>query len=265
MYNDDIVYCENCNDKIKLSIFDVNDLKDKFHLFCKKCIRDTKVCSKSRAKKIFLLSDNEFNNIRRIFIETNNNQQFYLFSDINTLVISKYGSFDNLQKIINIKKEEKQKRDDKIINIKLEREKKIKEAFMFNKLEYKNYGDCYSYIHYGEPSLENVINNELSKLNIKNKRRMLLANELSKLKIPLDENLKSCYEFINGLSSKELFDVVRCIEVEHFLAHNTKYSELCKIHGHKLAQEIAIRQYAENKTLPKNINKSYNKIKLEFE
>jgi hypothetical protein len=35
---------------------------------------------------------------------------------------------------------------------------------MLNKLDFKNYGDCYSYIHYNVPDLETVLKNELTKL-----------------------------------------------------------------------------------------------------
>ncbi|QKF93621.1 XPA domain-containing protein [Fadolivirus algeromassiliense] len=263
-YNENPEYCENCNTIMNLSVFD-NDLKDKYYLFCKKCIKDMKICSKSKCKKIFLFNDLDLKNLKKIYIDTNSAHQFYLFSDVEQLIINKYESIDVLDKLIKQRHQEKQKRNNKIINQKIEREKKLKELFIVNKLEYKNYGDCYSYIHYGEPSLEQVLENELNKLKIKNQRRILLANELYKLHIPLDENLKSCYEFINNLSSKELHDVVRCIEVEYFLKNNTNYMELSKIHGHAIAQEMAIREYAQNQKLPKNIDNKYNRIKLEFE
>lgn len=256
--------CEICNIKLNLTIFDDRNLKDKFYLFCKNCIRDVQVCSKSKCKKLFLLNDTDISNTKKIYTYTNTTQQFYLYEDLKQIIINKYGSIENLQTIIKQKQHEKEKRNNKLINIKLQREKELKDAFMMNKLEYKTYGDCYSYIHYAEPSLEIVIQNELKKINMKNTKRMSLASELNKLGIPLDENLKSCYEYINGLSSTELIDVVRCIEIEHFLKHNTNYIELCKIHGQHKAQEIAIRQYAEKQKLPKNIGKSYNKIKLEF-
>ena len=35
-------------------------------------------------------------------------------------------------------------------------------------LEFNNFGDCYSYINYGKPSIDEIINKELEKNNIKN-------------------------------------------------------------------------------------------------
>lgn len=187
-----------------------------------------------------------------------------MLNDLKELIINKYGTFDNLQSIIKQKNQQKKQRNDKILNVKLEREKNLKELLMMNKLQYKNYGDCYSYVHYGEPTLQQVIENELQKINTKNTKRVSLATELNKLGIQLDENLKSCYEYINGLSTKKLQDVVRLIEVEHFLKHNTNYEELCKKYNINKAKEMAIRQYAENQNLPKNIDKSCSQMKLKF-
>ena len=149
-------------------------------------------------------------------------------------------------------------------NNKIEREKKIREIFQFNKLEFKNFGDVYAYINYGKPDLETVVNNEIIKITNKHNRRIILANELKKLNILLDESLKSCYEYINEISTKPLDDVVRCIEIEYFLKHNTNYDKLLEKYDIKKARELAIRKYTETQNLPKNINNKFN-IKLEFE
>ena len=136
--------------------------------------------------------------------------------------------------------------------------------FKNNKLEFKNYGDAYSYIHYGKPSLENIINDELDKNKQKNTRRMMLAKELHKLNIPLDETLNSCYEYINNINNKPIEDVVRHIEIENFLKHKTNYNELRKKYNDVTAKEIAIRNYARTQQLPTNINNSYRNIKIDF-
>jgi hypothetical protein len=216
------------------------------------------VCSKTKCKKIFLLTDNDIKNVKFIYLENNPTQQFYKFSDIKKVVLDKYGSFDNLQNIINQKNKYKESKHIKTKNIIAERETELKQLFELNKLEFKNYGDIYSYINYGKPALETVLENELSKLNNKNNRRIILANKLKTLNIRVDESLKSCYEFVNGLATKSLDEIVRCIEVESFLKNETNYIELCNKYSSELAKDIAIRQYASTHKLPKNIKKTYS-------
>ncbi|ARF09721.1 hypothetical protein Indivirus_2_100 [Indivirus ILV1] len=144
------------------------------------------------------------------------------------------------------------------------REKEIKEIFKLNKLEFKNYGDIYSYINYGKPDINTIIQNTLSKLSEKNERRIRLSKELIELNIPYDETYKGCYEYINNIGTKEFIDIIRSIEVEHFLRTQTDYLQLRKKYNDKTAQDIAIRQYSENELLPKNILES-KKIKVCFE
>ena len=216
--------CDNCNIKIiKFNIknYDIN----KHHLFCNKCIKMIKVCSKSKCKKVFLLNDKDFQNLKVIYLE-NNNYSFYIYDDIKKIVINKYGSFNVLQDIIlkkiAIKKETLKKQS----NIRLERETQLKNALQLNKLEFKNCGNCYSYINYGTPDINTVISNELKKNMEKNNRRIILANKLKDLDIPLDESLKSCYEYINNLTTNNLYDIVKSIKIEHDIKYNKLYQKL---------------------------------------
>jgi len=256
--------CENCDDIKQKIIINNHYIKAKHYLFCKKCLRDMKICSKTKSKTIFCLIDDDIKNVKFIYLENNKTHQFYKYTDIETIVINKYGSFDNLQKIINTKNETKKIKNQKKEDTKTQREQKIKEMFQNNKLEFKNYGDAYSYIHYGKPALENVIQNELNKNKQKNNRRMMLAKELHKLNIPLDETLNSCYEYINNINNKPIEDVVRHIEIENFLKHKTDYDQLRKKYNDTTAKEIAIRNYAKTQQLPQNINNSYKNIKIDF-
>lgn len=258
-------YCKNCNIKIS-DIYSLDDSNiDNYHFFCKKCIKLLKFCSKSKCKKLFLLNDIDVKNLKIVFLN-NNRQHFFLYDDIKDIIIKKYGSFNNLQKIINQKSIDKQLKIQKNNNIKANREKLLKDCFLLNKIEFKNYGDCYSYINYGKPDLEIVLQNELNKINEKNSRRIKLANELKNLNINLDESLTSCYEYINKIGNKPLKEILRNIEIEHFLKYKTDYDELCKIYNHSKAKDLAIRKYIEaQQQLPKNINKKITSINLKFE
>jgi hypothetical protein len=253
--------CEICDNQTASSDY----ISNKHYLICKRCLRNLEICSKTKSKQLFHLSDDDIKNIKLIYVENNTMYQFYKYEDIKNVAIQKYGSLENLQTITDKKNEQKDVKYKKSEDNKTIRENKIKEAFKFNKLEFKNYGDAYSYIHYGKPSIEVVLNNELDKINQKNIRRNTLANELNKFNIPLNESLKSCYEYINNLSTKPLEDVVRCIEVEHFLKHNTDYDELCKKYNDKKAKEIAIRKYSETQKLPKTIGKYKSIDQVQFE
>ena len=56
---------------------------------------------------------------------------------------------------------------------------------MKNKLEFKNHGDCYSYIHYNKPDINVVLNNELK-----------AASDISKKQLTMSgDNLKLYYNF----------------------------------------------------------------------
>lgn len=258
------LYCQNCEKKI-LNLYIHNDTNSiNYHFLCKKCLKKLKVCSKSKCKKLFLLNDIDIKNLKIIYLD--NNQHFFLYEEVKKVVINKYGNLDNLQKILDKKSDEKKLKIQKNNFIKTERENILMEAFKFNKLEYKNYGDCYSYINYGEPSLETVINNELIKIKDKNNRRMELAHELKKLNINLDESLKSCYEYINKIGCVTLKEIVRNIEIEYFLKNNTEYEKLCKIYKPAKAKDKAIRKYMESQHfLPNNIDKKIYSTNLIFE
>lgn len=153
-------------------------------------------------------------------------------------------------------------------NIKMKNEKQreiiLKEALAINKLEYKNYGDCFSFIHYGKPSLEEVLTNELKKANIKHNRRVLLASRLKEYNIELDESLKSCYNYVNNIGCNVIDEVIKAIEIEHFLKYKTNYDKLCKIYNQEIAKEKAIVEYFNRDKVKEKVPVN-NKIRLSFE
>lgn len=246
------IQCDNCFKEFNLSNFN----KNIHYFYCQKCISKINIISRSNCKKAFMIDDNDLKNLKYIYTE-NNNYRHYKSDEIELLIIRKYGSLNNLNKILLDKKDINNKKDEKKNNIKENREKEIREIFKLNKIEFKNYGECYSYINYGKPPIESIIENELKKINEKNEKRMKLSRELSKLNISFDETLKPCYEYINNIGTREFSDVIRATEVEHFLKTHTQYEELCKKFDRETAKEIAMRNYAEK--IP------YNKIKVCFD
>lgn len=123
----------------------------------------------------------------------------------------------------------------------------LKNAIKENKLEYKWYGDCYSYVMYGKPSLDQVISNELLKMQNKTTRKLRLSKRLFELGITLDESLISCYNYINKVGCKSLDEIVRDVEIEHFFKKNTNCDELMKKNSMSLAEarDTALRDYLQ--------------------
>lgn len=187
------ITCEDC--QIKL---DINTTAE-YRIFCDECLKKKQICSIEQCKKKYLLCDDDIKNLKPIYTDNpKNKNKLFIFSDIN-----------------EIKKQYEMKK----------RKQELIEELNNNKLEYKNYGDCFSYVKYGIPSIETVILNELSKLEIKRNRKIKLALELSKYNIQVDENLPSCYNYINNIGCKTLKETVREIKVEHYIKNNTKYNE----------------------------------------
>lgn len=209
----DNLKCYKCHIKIPSSSVDNSFNELLYYLFCKKCIKHIDVCSRLKCKQVFLLTDKDIQHLKLVYL-SNSPHHFYIYKDVQDLVIHKYGSLEKLQEIINTKRKQKRISLDKKNENKLNRENEIKYAFMINKLEYKKHGDCYSYIHYGKPDIETIIANELIKNKDKNKRRMELANALSSHDIILDETLKNCYEYIHGLNTENINTVIKNIKIE---------------------------------------------------
>ena len=197
--------CESCKEESILDNF--NPVTQYF--YCKKCIKKINIISKSKCQKFFILDDTDLITIKSIY-SWNSNYKYYKLTDIEKAVIKKYGSIENLNKIIIEKQKVMEIKKAKIECVKLEREIELKKAFEINKLAFqKNHGDCYSYIHYGKPDINTILFNEIVKLDKKNKRRMELSSELEKHGIPYDESVKHCYNYVNGVGTNDILDVVR--------------------------------------------------------
>lgn len=242
--------CENCKKEI---IWD-SDLyrypcPNKYHLFCSFCIKNKNICSKSKCQKIFCLTNEDIKNLKTIYIKNpSNNTKFYVFEEIKKIALDKYGSLENIQKIINDKSQKKNERNNNFKIIKEERKNELLQKLKENKLQYKDYGDCYSYVHYGTPNLDQVIQNEITKLEKKNKRRIRLARELAKIEINFNESLSSCYNYINKVGPhKSLKETIRSIEIEYFLKYNTEFEKIKNDLDSEEAKEKAIQNYYNNK------------------
>ncbi len=210
--------CDTCNIHIKVNLYDKN--KYLYYFFCCDCLKNIDVCSKKNCNKLFLLND-ELKNVKTIYL-LNSSNKFYLYDDIKPIVIGKYGSFDNLKKLLKERKINKKNKKCKLEIEKKIRENKLKELFALNKLDFKNYGDCYSYIHYNKPDLITVLNNELDKLKAYSIKQYIMLNDIDDNDKHLDEKVKSCYDYINDLKYNPFNDINKSIQHDmHF--NNDEY------------------------------------------
>lgn len=204
--------CDGCSNNIEFNEYRDRPVKDEHLLFCSDCTDNLKLCSHSKSKRLFCLKDDDLNKLQYLYINNpTNRQKFYLYSDVENIVILKYGSIDKLKKLLKQKEEEKvirkKDKEDRIEH----RRNKLEGVCKDNKIIMKNYGDFYSYIHYGEPSIDTVIQNELKKADIKRHKMIELASELSKYGLSFDMNDKDCYNYINNLSNRSVTETVNNI------------------------------------------------------
>ena len=206
--------CCKCNAKL---IFENIITPRRYHLYCKTCIQDTEFCSMSKCQKLFLLNNDDFKGLKYLYFDNpNNNTKFFVYSEVEKIVLRKYGDFEKLNELLKAKHkriDEKRIKRQQQIN---RRKEELINAFADNKLEFKCHGDSHSYIYYGIPSLEEVVTNELNKMKKKGKRRIILAKRLSKLGIVFDEKSRHSYNYINNIGSENIYETVGNIKRDSF-------------------------------------------------
>jgi hypothetical protein len=248
-----IHFCKDC--QVYQFQFNLNNTRkyeqDKHHLICKWCLKKYNLWSMSKCKSIFMLNNINFKKVKCIYIDNpKNKNKFFIFNEIEPLIIEKYESSTistSMDKINKIKKDKTKKKDD----IKNKRRNELKRVLEEHKLSYKNHGDCYSYVENSYPPINEIIENEVNKLNIIRQRKIKLANELNKESIVFDEDLPSCYNYINNIgSNKNLYDVVQECKVEHFFKMNTDYLKYLENYDPIKAKKLA----AKDKILPQKRN-----------
>lgn len=211
-----------------------------YYILCDNCLKCNISYTKGRIKEEFLLSDKDLANLKYI---PDKSSKKYILKDINKLILSKFGSYKNYNIHMQKKKDMTTKIKLKRERNKIERRKRLITELGKNKIAFKNYGYCYSYINYGKPDINIVIKKELEKEHEKTKRKLRLSGELSKLDIRLDESLESCYNYINDIGEKDIKNTVRAVEIEYFLKYETDYPNLKKIYDENTARQIAVSKY----------------------
>ncbi len=187
------------------------------YIFCKSCIKDKKFISITKCKKMFFLTQNDIKNLKFLYLQNNKNcHKFYLYDEIEAIIINKYGTLNKLDELKNYKHTQTEKKMSKKKDQINKRREELLTVLKENKLEFKNCGDCYSYINYGTPTVDTIILNQLNTLQDKQVRRISLANELLKYSVPLDEKESYCYEYINNIGCHDFNTIVENIVLKYY-------------------------------------------------
>lgn len=216
------------------------------YILCKQCKSGTKFISKTKCFKHYLLDIEDISKIKYLYIPNpNNGAMLYLPTDVEKLVVEKFGSITRFNSLLESKEKNKSDKQDKLDKKIKERRLELEKKLNDNKLQLKNFGDCYSYINYGYPPIDTVVEKELEKLSVQNSRREILGEYLEKKGLMIDESLVSCYNYIHNVGCKNLEDSVRAVEIEYFFKYHTEYSTLIKQHCESEAKDIALKKYIE--------------------
>jgi hypothetical protein len=250
--------CQRCNKIIELSNINARKPSDKYYTLCSKCIKYYDFISKTDCKKRYMLTDSDIEEYNILYFENPKNKiSLYNRKEILLVAANKHGGLDKLKNILELREHKTKLKNEKNKKIKEERKHKIIKEFRDNKLKFKYIGDSYSYINYGTPSINSIIQNEFEKINKRKVRFNKLAKELNKINIPLDESIETCHNYINNIGHLSLKTSIKEIEIEYFLINNTKYLEYKKEYSKDKSRDLALNDYMKdnNKDLPNIIKK----------
>ena len=194
----------NCNFKQQQRTLNLN----KHFILCKRCKRVLKLVSHSSCKKDFLLKNSDIQHLEYLyFCNKNNHKKLFLMEDIQKIISDKYGTIEALNRALEQKHAKKQIRNKNKRKLEQKRKEELLCILTENKIELseKLYGDYYSYIYYGTPDLDTILTNEINKMEADLKKRIKLADELSKKGIPFDEQLYEKYIH----NDVDLFEIVK--------------------------------------------------------
>jgi len=164
----------------------------------------------------------------------------YIERDIKNEVIDIINS--NITSVIDLEKDVIIKYANKKNSKILLRKKELFDNLNDRKLEYVRNGICDSYIKFGTPSLEHVIDNIQTKTDVQSKRLMRLIKRLNKECEVYDENISYYRKYIKYGGDLD-YTVEEGIK-EWFYINKTNYLEFLKIYKDEdKAQAKAFNNY----------------------
>jgi len=183
-FENDCVKCKNMNNKKQPMQFTL----------CDTCQNNYALFSKSFCINELLLSKSDLEDLR-YFIK--GQTKLFLEEDIQMLIKKKYGDNDAYNHYKQQKISTKVSKQIQQQKLRDERKMKLIDVLSEYKLEYKTYGDCYTYVQYGYPELNKIIENELEKYKIIFSKKIEIINSGEQL----NEQIGSeHYNYIHGIS-----------------------------------------------------------------
>lgn len=216
--------CKNCKKKLIIRVNN-KELKKNYIFICSNCKKNLKLYDKKLFDSLKISNDLKIN-LKCIYSEDNNIS--YKESSINKI----------LQKKI--------------------RKDLIKKKLSENKIEFRYHGDVYSFIHYNTPSIDKIINKLKKKQKNIINRKIKLHLELKKKGIPLDMEIRACYDYIYNLGNLDLKKTVKEIEIELFLKKIPEYKNLLVKYNKNYAIKLALKNYKADKKEKKIVDKIKN-------
>lgn len=125
------------------------------------------------------------------------------------------------------------------------------------KLEYKQNGICDSYIKYGKPSLEEVIDDLTIKSNNQTDRLKLLVDKLALKNIKFDDRIEIFNNYVKN--GGDLKKVIKEGEIEYWYWNKTEYPVLIEKYNEDIAKNIALNKYIKKNGHNKYTNKIIKK------
>lgn len=204
-----------------------------------------KTISRERALDFYSLTPDDISSIQPIHNETN---IMYNKKDIMDVVSNKY-------KLKPSKTSNHTPNHNPSHKIE-ERKSTLTARLIIHDLEYVPYGECYSYVYYGVPNIDDVIDKELECKHTINNKRLKFGSAVFRNNMHLDEKLNSYNEYIHRDADFE--NSIRKYHLEYFLKYNTPYEKF-KRENPTLPNDsiisMSMMDYINNKNepIPKNI------------
>lgn len=193
--------CEMCNRSLKTSY---TKLTKQHFLCCKGCLSNINLCSKSKCKTLFLLNNTDLVNLQCLYIKNPNDKSvYYRYNDVLQVALNKYGS---VLKINELKKQSVDLQKRRLLHSdkkKQNRKEQLVTLLKNNKLEIDDYGDCYSYVNWGKPSIDNVLINQLKRTFEMTDKKIKLARALTKNNVQTDLLLDDIFNTYKYKSVKQ--------------------------------------------------------------
>lgn len=170
---------------------------------------------------------------------------FKIFANNNTLYLLK-ANVKEYTKFCGFKKLENKRQDE--LNIEL------KKNGLSNNLKSSL---CSSYIKFGIPNIQTIIEELTNIQNSKNKKKIILINKLREIGEKYDENIPIYNDFINN--NTDINNVIKYCKLDKFLYYNTDYNKFLKKTTVNKARDLASNQYLNNNNEKNEIIHQYIK------